>query len=227
MKEAAPKDKKRIFIFDKDFDDLLDKAQSTKEVVYLPKYSVENYFIDESLLVDFVLDRKKRIRRPAVIALLDFHARMARFMSWYPNLCRKFVLSLRYRLGLSGPKLSVWDFAQKDGSVVESWLDQYERDFLEVTRVHQSWLLEGDRLEVELASAFEPAPRFAWVSDGSEHAHFPGKHFLEFFVDVCAESCELDGDESISIYAYLMASVLRLQDENLDILRIRVAAALT
>lgn len=226
LKESAPKDKKRIFLFDKDFDDLLGVVRSSKEIVYLSKYSVENYFIDESLFADFVLDRKKRIRRPEVLSRLDFRERMARFMSWYPSLCRKFVISMRYRLGLPGPKLSVWDFAKNDGSYVESWLDQYECRFLEAVRVHQDWLLEDGKLEAELAHAFEPDPELAWVSDGSENAHFPGKHFLEFFIDVCGSDCQLDDEGSISTYSYLMSSVSRLKDVNLSVLKMRVMTAL-
>src|SRR6185312_11356320 len=44
-------EKLRIFLFDKDFDDLIGSVTSGKDVVYLTRYSVENFFIHEDLFV--------------------------------------------------------------------------------------------------------------------------------------------------------------------------------
>ena len=225
--EQPPANRRRIFLFDKDFDDLLGKVERAKEVVYVPRYSIENFFIDEGLLVDFALDLKKRVRRAEIVDLVRFEERLAALLLWYPELCRYFVLSIKFRLGVAGPKLSIWDIAETDGAVKQGWMERYRESFLEQVRLKQGWLLEDGRLEAELAAAFDATAGSEDIADMSELCHLPGKHFVEFFVDTLRNGLQLKESDVCSRYAFLMISVGRTPEHLFAILRERCQASLS
>jgi hypothetical protein len=226
LREKRDSDKKRIFIFDKDFDDLLGTVEGAAEVVYLPRYSIENFFIEEELITEFILDIKRRVRRAEVSGVLDFSQRLDRFLAWYPDLCRHFVISMRYRLGVPGPKLEVWNFCQPDGTRNEQWYETFLESFREKVRQKQAWLLEDGRLEAELADAFVPRPGSENTSDGSEWCHLPGKHLLDFALGPAIDHYELDGADEGAPYSFLMRSVERVDQAVLDVIGDRVAESL-
>jgi len=85
--------KKRVFLLDKDFDDITGVIKSSAGIVYLGRYSIENYLLDDELLADFVIDNKRRFRRVEYDAALSVSEKLAHMFCWYEDLCRKFVLT--------------------------------------------------------------------------------------------------------------------------------------
>lgn len=59
--------KKKIFLVDKDFDDLLGTKKTLSNLFYLENYSIENYLLDESSFKGYIMEEKPRIK-PEVIS---------------------------------------------------------------------------------------------------------------------------------------------------------------
>lgn len=59
-------DRKKVFIVDKDFDDILRQKISLDNVFYLEQYSIENYLIDKHAIDSFMIEQ-----RPSRIKLHD------------------------------------------------------------------------------------------------------------------------------------------------------------
>ncbi|MBK7680427.1 MAG: DUF4435 domain-containing protein [Chitinophagaceae bacterium] len=55
-------DKKKVFLVDKDFDDLLGKVKSQSNLFYLEKYSIENYLVVEESLKKYIIEEKPKTR---------------------------------------------------------------------------------------------------------------------------------------------------------------------
>jgi len=204
-------EKMRIFLFDKDFDDLIGSVTSGKDVVYLTRYSVENFFIEEDLFVAYVLDQKKGLRRKDVVKRLAFGNRLAKFTSTYEWLCRYFVLSEKFRLGVAGPKLDIGNFCDCDGAFNADWCGAYENEMRAQLAQKQAWLLEGDRLKSELASILEPTEDYSSIADGTPCCHFPGKHLFEFLMSACGEEFGIDAEDCR--YSFMMVSADRIDLE--------------
>lgn len=56
-------DKKKIFIVDKDFDDLLNKKVIQNNLFYLTEYSIENYLLDEKAILEYIIEEKPKIKK--------------------------------------------------------------------------------------------------------------------------------------------------------------------
>ena len=65
------KRKKCVFIVDKDFDDLLGKIVGIKNLFYLSHYCIENYFLEEEAIVNFVVSQRPRLKRSTVKTTLQ------------------------------------------------------------------------------------------------------------------------------------------------------------
>lgn len=61
-----------VYLLDKDFDDVLGKTSSTDpRVLYLDRFCIENYLLDESAIIEFVIECKPKFKRNLVQTRLD------------------------------------------------------------------------------------------------------------------------------------------------------------
>lgn len=73
-KDAANSDiEKRVYLLDKDFDDLLDIKEDVKGVFYLDAFCIENYFLDEEAVVEVVLESHPKAKRDNIREELSLH----------------------------------------------------------------------------------------------------------------------------------------------------------
>lgn len=54
--------KNKVFIVDKDFDDILNKIEYIPNLFYLERYSIENYLIEEDSIVNYIISEKPKIK---------------------------------------------------------------------------------------------------------------------------------------------------------------------
>lgn len=69
-------DKNKIFIVDKDFDDLLNKIEIIPNLFYLERYSIENHLINKSALIDYIISEKPKLKRLDINNNFDFETCM-------------------------------------------------------------------------------------------------------------------------------------------------------
>lgn len=58
--------KKKIYIVDKDFDDIIGKKENISNLFYLNRYSIENYLIEETSLLEYIISEKPKLKRTNV-----------------------------------------------------------------------------------------------------------------------------------------------------------------
>ncbi|MBO1361504.1 DUF4435 domain-containing protein [Acetobacter sacchari] len=63
----------RVYIVDKDFDDLLHKKETISNVFYLNKFCIENFLIQESALIEVIVESCPTEKRDDIRACLENH----------------------------------------------------------------------------------------------------------------------------------------------------------
>lgn len=225
MKEEPEAGRRRVFVFDKDFDDLLGQVRGGDGVVYLGRYSIENYFAERGLFLEFALTQKKSARTGDVNQALS-NLVVERFLDWYRPVCRYFVVAQRYRFDLPTTKQGIKDIAELPGwTRNEAWWGKFLQNFNRRLTEKAAHLLERDRLHSELENAFNPVPRCAGVADGSQDCHLPGKHLIDCYLGLL-EGAGFLPEIDDARYAFMMHSVPLLSMEVAEALRERLSAVI-
>tara|TARA_R110000868_G_C10925996_1_gene766035 strand:+ start:1591 stop:2460 length:870 start_codon:yes stop_codon:yes gene_type:complete len=58
--------KKKVFIVDKDFDDILNKIKTNENLFYLDRYSIENHLIEKEALIEYIIGEKPKLKREVI-----------------------------------------------------------------------------------------------------------------------------------------------------------------
>jgi len=66
-------DKKKIFIVDKDFDDILNKIEQIDNLFYLERYSIENHLIENKSLTEYIIGEKPKLKRDFINNTFDLN----------------------------------------------------------------------------------------------------------------------------------------------------------
>lgn len=223
MAEIGPEGKRRIFVFDKDFDDLLGKVVLGNEVVYLSRYSIENYLLQENKFLEFIIDKKKRMRREEVSRRVEFGNVLSAIKAWYEDVCRHFIIAQKFNLKIESTKIAAKEIIKEGSAAInEIWWTRYQEKFAERVAVDQSWM-EGGELTRQLANAFKRDPRYADIADEGEISHFPGKHLVWIILGIYNQEFRIGKLEDL-VYEFMMASAARLTQSELGVIRNRIQA---
>lgn len=179
----------RIFLLDKDFDDLLTKYSDPEGVIRLRAYSIENYFLNINLLCKAaaaVCDdlRLSRIEANKNDILKNFN----RIVVDYTPIAKLFYAVRKFNLiNVKTTKRDYKDFI-KDGDVDNimpkeitlNFIDEIQRESLK----QSNQLAKIANINQELASNF--VPKKGCVAKGDEKLlpNFPGKHLFHFLCEV-------------------------------------------
>lgn len=66
--------KKKVYIVDMDFDDILGKIEENSNLFYIERYCIENYLLEKNAIVEYVIGERPRLSKRNVINQLDFEA---------------------------------------------------------------------------------------------------------------------------------------------------------
>ncbi len=224
LSESPEQGKKRLFVFDKDFDDLVNKVITSPEAAYLGRYSIENYFFSLPLFERFVVSQKKGVRKVEVQLLVDTTA-VDDFLSWYRQCCTYFIVAQKFRLRIESTKVEFADIAvTPSGARREDWWADYLSRFNERVAIEAAHLLVGRRLQSELDNAF--VARNADIADGDENCHLPGKHLLSFCVERVRTLLSKKDEEDV-YYKFMMNSLPFIPKPILDEIAERLNAVIS
>jgi hypothetical protein len=67
-------DKTKVFVVDKDFDDLLGLQVNRDNLFYLERYSIENFLVTENSLVEYVVEEKPALKRRQIQKELKYNS---------------------------------------------------------------------------------------------------------------------------------------------------------
>lgn len=180
-KEPAEGSARRIFVLDKDFDDLLGTVYRGPGVYYLRSFSIENYMIDLLALLKMAveLDARRLTVASALQRCAGFPQYLSRLNARLLDIARIFVVARRYRVSVETTKMSV-ESLLKDGGEDEliptdGWVERYVRALVDSTLGDNEWLHDEDAFRAALLDAFVRPPELEFP-EVSEYAHICGKH---------------------------------------------------
>jgi hypothetical protein len=182
-KEARPAGAKRLFVLDKDFDDLLGCVFAHQDVYYLRAFSLENYFIDLQGIISLAVEMNPRglTVRAATERCAVFPQYLARLRVSLERIARLFVVARRHRIDIQTTKLPVDTLLQGaaagDPVPTDEWYEQYLKRFIDKLPASAEWLAQEELLQAELERALTTDKRVTFpvvpVAD-----HLCGKHLL-------------------------------------------------
>lgn len=65
---------KKVFIVDKDFDDILNKINTNDNLFYLERYSIENHLLEKDAIVEYIIGEKPKLKRADINIQFDLDA---------------------------------------------------------------------------------------------------------------------------------------------------------
>lgn len=63
--------KKKVYIVDKDFDDLHNRMEQIENLFYLDSYCIENYLFEEIAVIEFVISENPKLKRKEIIEVYN------------------------------------------------------------------------------------------------------------------------------------------------------------
>lgn len=164
-----------IFVVDKDFDDLLGGADPN--LVYLDRYSVENYLADLQALVKVLVEEYPdgMSAQKAMAQCDDYTKYRATLDTRLIAVTQYFVVARRLWLELKSSKIPATELVEGSSEFhpmpTNDWIAAYRSKVLE-----ESGMPDAD-LNLQLQNAFSPSPDFPEATT-TPLFHVPGKHLL-------------------------------------------------
>lgn len=118
----------RIYILDKDFDDVLGKIFVRDDVFYLDDYNIEMSLLDEVSLLRICVEERPRVRRAVLRERFGFDTAMQQWLPMLDKLHRAFALVQKYDLGIANSNLpperftKPGDVSSLDGDVIDRYV---------------------------------------------------------------------------------------------------------
>lgn len=92
---------KRIYILDKDFDDLLGQKENSQGLFYLDRFCIENYFLEEEALVEVVVESQPKLKKEEIQEELSLHSKIPEIGGNLETLFALFYLAQLEKLGIA------------------------------------------------------------------------------------------------------------------------------
>jgi hypothetical protein len=182
-KEVRPRGIRRLFVLDKDYDDLLGSMVTIDSTYYLRMFSIENYLasLHPLLQVAVEVDAQRLTLAQAEAKCGSFDAYFVRLSHRLEKLSRLFVVARRFRVDIETTKASVdglLEGADPDNPMpTEEWIAAYRTRLQSRAHGANEWLANDDALDAVLGSAFDrdEALDFPVIE---ARGHLCGKHLL-------------------------------------------------
>jgi len=117
---------KRIYVLDKDFDDLMGLCVDAENVFYLDDYCIENAIVEEFALMQICVEEFPRSKRSTIRNRLRYSHPISLWVSLLDRLFRSFFLIKKYDLGIPNCDLTPEEFTSNG--------QPSELDILKITR---------------------------------------------------------------------------------------------
>lgn len=124
------KDKtEKIYLLDKDFDDLLGTIEIIENAFYLDRYCIENHLVDEAAIVTIVLENHPKLSRNEIETTLDLGAYIKTAEQQLRQLFLLFFSVQLFKLGLKNCSSKPEEFCKKkklweiDNTALNSYKD--------------------------------------------------------------------------------------------------------
>ena len=166
--------KKKIYIVDKDFDDILVQQKNRENLFYLERYSIENYLVDEDSFVEYIIGENPKKTRNNVRVDLKFDDLLSNICSLLKELICLYILIQQKSLGVKNIKHKYHRFFQFSAGVFSLNASEFNSYKNEI----ELKLLGTDR-RIKLNSQTKKImKRINFDEPNVSLTHMPGKYLL-------------------------------------------------
>jgi hypothetical protein len=190
--------RKKVHIIDKDFDDLLGKAIELPTLIYLERYSIENFILEPIAICQYIVSEKPTLTEAKVKTSFDIASFSRQTIADLRRLFFCFFMVQKHELGFENTSLSVARFSKsKQRWVVDqSLIKSYE------SKVAAAAAQNG----VDLA---EERTRYAAAFELNRRTRFSG--------------CNISGKYIVALLLQRISTTFRVPGTNIDSATYRIA----
>jgi hypothetical protein len=91
--------KKKIYIVDLDFDEILGIKEQIPNLFYLERYSIENYLFDKQAICELIREKNSKIKNHQIDAIFDYNNLLLKCKDLLSELSCCFILIQKFSLG--------------------------------------------------------------------------------------------------------------------------------
>lgn len=196
----------RIYVLDKDFDDLLETKVIASNIFYLDYYCLENLFIDEYSLVQLAIEERPRRNARELKEAIQFFPTMHGWIPVLDKLHRAFYLAQKFELPLKNCDLPPEFFGEKGnpGNIDQLKIDNY------ISNVKEALI---DKNLIDSDADYEELSRKSFGSGRKFVKHINGKFLMKLWYHRM-RACDAASNmriESMTIRLSKMSDLKRLK----------------
>lgn len=172
--------KKKVFIVDKDFDDILNKINSNDNLFYLDRYSIENHLIEKDAIVEYIIGEKPKLKRADINNLFDLELNIQNINNKLSELIHLHLVVQKKCSRIKNISLNherFFDFNNGDFCLKPVQLNRYKLDI-------QNELSNIDG-RLKLTSQFKKVKKIVNINNNQlSIKHVPGKYLIKMIKQV-------------------------------------------
>ncbi|KGE16077.1 DUF4435 domain-containing protein [Sphingobacterium deserti] len=193
-------DKTKVYLVDKDFDDLFGRKTNLSNLFYLNRYSIENYLFELDAIVEYIISEKPRLKRSVILRTLNIDNLISSIGSALEDLIYIFLLVQSRCPRLSNISVSFerfFDFSDGCFILKQNSLDEYLEDVaLELNKVDKRLKVRPQLTQIKA--------KFNLDAESSCLIHFPGKFILKMLKQIIEFMYGI-GSRTIDSFSYRIA----------------------
>lgn len=171
--EANQGDKKKIFILDEDFNELLNKKQALTNIFYIAGYSIENVLLHKESIFEIIRYKNPKLKDSDIENLLDYNDLLETTTLSLKDLSISFVVIMEHNLRIKFYNINLQRDFDYDATP-PYYRQAHIQDFL--STVEDALINKDGRLRLN-AQNRKHASYFAKIVDSLRY--IPGKYLLE------------------------------------------------
>jgi hypothetical protein len=183
-KEAPIEGITRIFIADKDYDDLLGKLYANSHFFYFDRACLENYLIDIGALRHICIEEEplKLTEAKCSLETADYENYYSSLKAAYEHVTRLFIITRKYNVdNVQTTKMGMDELlAGADINFpvpTDDWCTDFRQKIQSNCRGVNEWLSDPIAFDIQFADAFSPVAGANPLTNNTEY-HLNGKHLL-------------------------------------------------
>lgn len=147
--------KDKIFIVDKDFDDLHGKVIQSHNIFYLDRYCIENYLIEPNALMEFIIEEIPTIKKENIIKQYQFEDEILNREKELAKLFSLFFVVQKHDIPIENSSKHIGCFTQKKNQarLCDSKINQYKNEISNIVGdetwkfLEKEWCIQLDLWE--------------------------------------------------------------------------------
>lgn len=193
-------DIRKIYIVDKDFDDLLDKKEFISNLFYLNRYSIENYLIEENSLIEYIISEKPKLKRANIKRKLNVTDIIETIKLAVKELIHMFVLVQKKCPTLKNISLSYerfFDFDNGNFRIKQQQVDAYVASIKNELKVVDKRLKFDVQLK-KIVNEYDLSSNDCCIN------HYPGKFIIKMLKQTIESMFGLNS-RNVESFSYIIA----------------------